>query len=45
MNKEGGGIFSSCFFFFFLLSSRKFETATFAKTMRNSGWIEKNPPG
>lgn len=45
MNKEGGGIFSSCFFFFFLLSSRKFETATFAKTMKNSGWIEKNPPG
>lgn len=46
MNKEGGHFFLLFFLlFFFLLSSRKFETATFAKTMRNSGWIEKNPPG
>lgn len=45
MNKEGGAFFPPVFSFFFPPSSRKFETATFAKTMRNSGWIEKNPPG
>lgn len=45
MNKEGGHFFLLFFLFFFLPSSRKSETATFAKTMRNSGWIEKNPPG